>query len=55
MIAVVAGLIQTVLYSDFFWIYYTKYVSNLMHPAYNTFMLIVLNRVLQGKKFNLPV
>ncbi|KAF1990626.1 ER lumen protein retaining receptor [Aulographum hederae CBS 113979] len=34
-IAVVAGVIQTVLYSDFFWIYYTK--------------------VLQGKKFNLPV
>jgi len=25
-IAVAAGLVQTVLYSDFFWIYYTKYV-----------------------------
>ena len=25
IIAVVAGLVQTVLYSDFFWIYYTKY------------------------------
>jgi len=23
-IAVVAGIIQTILYSDFFWIYYTK-------------------------------
>ncbi|KAL1958333.1 hypothetical protein VTO42DRAFT_4650 [Malbranchea cinnamomea] len=34
-IAVVAGVIQTVLYSDFFYIYYTK--------------------VLQGKKFSLPV
>ncbi|KAF2397114.1 ER lumen protein retaining receptor 2 [Trichodelitschia bisporula] len=34
-IAVTAGILQTVLYSDFFWIYYTK--------------------VLQGKKFNLPV
>ena len=34
-IAVTAGIIQTVLYSDFFWIYYTK--------------------VLQGKKFKLPV
>jgi len=34
-IPVVAGIIQTVLYSDFFWIYYTK--------------------VLQGKKFKLPV
>lgn len=31
----VAGLVQTVLYSDFFWIYYTK--------------------VLQGRRFNLPV
>ncbi|KAK5163603.1 endoplasmic reticulum retention protein [Saxophila tyrrhenica] len=35
VIAVLAGIVQTVLYSDFFWIYYTK--------------------VLQGKKFNLPV
>lgn len=35
MIALLAGILQTVLYSDFFWIYYTK--------------------VLQGKKFNLPV
>jgi len=34
-IALMAGILQTVLYSDFFWIYYTK--------------------VLQGKKFNLPV
>ena len=25
-IAVLAGILQTVLYSDFFWIYYTKYV-----------------------------
>ncbi|KXL44736.1 MAG: hypothetical protein FE78DRAFT_32396 [Acidomyces sp. 'richmondensis'] len=35
LIAVVAGVVQTVLYSDFFYIYWTK--------------------VLQGKKFNLPV
>jgi len=34
-IAVIAGIIQTILYSDFFYIYYTK--------------------VVQGKKFNLPV
>jgi ER lumen protein retaining receptor len=26
-IAVLAGLVQTVLYSDFFWIYYTKYAN----------------------------
>ncbi|KAF2454545.1 putative ER lumen protein retaining receptor [Lineolata rhizophorae] len=35
VISVIAGIIQTILYSDFFYIYYTK--------------------VLQGKKFNLPV
>jgi len=35
MIATLAGIVQTVLYSDFFYIYYTK--------------------VLQGKKFELPV
>lgn len=35
MIPILAGLVQTVLYSDFFYIYYTK--------------------VLQGKRFNLPV
>ncbi|KZF20665.1 ER lumen protein retaining receptor [Xylona heveae TC161] len=34
-IALLAGICQTILYSDFFWIYYTK--------------------VLQGKKFSLPV
>jgi len=34
-IPIVAGIVQTVLYTDFFYIYYTK--------------------VLQGKKFNLPV
>ncbi|MCJ1450290.1 endoplasmic reticulum retention protein [Mycoblastus sanguinarius] len=34
-IAWIAGIVQTVLYSDFFWIYYTK--------------------VLQGRRFNLPV
>ena len=26
-IAIVAGIIQTILYSDFFWIYYTKLVE----------------------------
>lgn len=34
-IAIIAGILQTILYSDFFYIYYVK--------------------VLQGKKFNLPV
>lgn len=27
-IAVVAGILQTILYSDFFWIYYTRSVSS---------------------------
>ncbi|KAF2491444.1 ER lumen protein retaining receptor [Lophium mytilinum] len=34
-ISIIAGIVQTILYSDFFYIYYTK--------------------VIQGKKFNLPV
>jgi hypothetical protein len=32
-IAVVAGIIQTILYSDFFWIYYTKFVLALPTKA----------------------
>jgi ER lumen protein retaining receptor len=32
-IAVLAGIIQTILYSDFFWVYYTKSVSsNMRNP-----------------------
>jgi ER lumen protein retaining receptor len=27
-IAIIAGIIQTILYSDFFWIYYTKFVAH---------------------------
>lgn len=34
-IAVVAGLIQTVLYSDFFYIYYTKYAQNPRPRSYS--------------------
>lgn len=48
----IAGILQTILYSDFFWIYYTKWV---IKPISSTSMLIRCNRVLQGKKFNLPV
>ena len=29
-IPIVAGIVQTVLYTDFFYIYYTKYVSSVM-------------------------
>ena len=52
-IAWLAGIVQTVLYSDFFWIYYTKWV--LVLPAFFGMVLILGRRVLQGKKFNLPV
>lgn len=50
-IAWVAGLIQTALYSDFFYLYYTKYVKR-----QNRLVLIVINminRVLHGKKLEL--
>ena len=56
-IAILAGVVQTVLYSDFFWIYYTKYV-NLVHAdivVQTASTDIRARRVLQGKKFNLPV
>lgn len=76
----VAGMIQTILYSDFFWIYYTKYVVTRHLSDYWLYRHHVLSirrflfflggrdvngvdymltfpiyRVLQGKKFNLPV
>ena len=50
-ISVVAGIVQTVLYSDFFWIYYTKCA----HAVELIEQILILHRVLQGKKFNLPV
>lgn len=51
-IPVIAGIIQTVLYSDFFYIYYTKYVNPRCfalepHLPYSI--------VMKGKKFSLPV
>lgn len=61
-----AGTIQTILYSDFFWIYYTKSVIPVSTSP--PFPLNIIprihklyangpfpSRVLQGKKFNLPV
>ncbi len=32
----IAGLIQTVLYSDFFWIYYTKWVDPYPFPEWRS-------------------
>jgi ER lumen protein retaining receptor len=51
-IAVIAGIVQTILYSDFFYIYYTKLVFRRFLYAY---LALILKRVIQGKKFNLPV
>jgi ER lumen protein retaining receptor len=59
---VLAGIVQTVLYADFFWIYYQKCASqsSLIH-----FSIVDMEcftdsgfhvcRVLKGKKFALPV
>lgn len=49
-IAWTAGIVQTVLYSDFFWIYYTKCVY-----ARISISILTPHRVMQGKRFNLPV
>ena len=56
-IPVLAGVIQTVLYTDFFWIYYTKYVKlRQQHRVVKKEASLTLYcRVMQGKKFNLPV
>lgn len=70
-IAVLAGLVQTALYCDFFYIYWTKSVSPCVtpHPGYThhhaslitiryherKLMHIMWNRVMKGKKFELPV
>jgi hypothetical protein len=66
-IAVVAGLVQTGLYLDFFYVYFTKCVSNFIFrapcsPRVHTFVSVPLHdhmysyrcRVLQGQKFELP-
>lgn len=35
-VAIIAGIIQTILYSDFFWIYYTKFVAQYPCIPYTT-------------------
>lgn len=56
-ISVFAGLVQTVLYSDFFYIYYTKYVciSSGWNKQNVQNLTCIFHRVMQGRKFNLPV
>jgi len=51
IIAVVAGLVQTGLYADFFYVYFTKWVVLLRSRIQ---VLTLLYRVLQGEKFELP-
>lgn len=51
-IAVTAGILQTGLYLDFFYVYFTKYVS---YPFLSFLSDTCLSfRVLQGEKFELP-
>ena len=52
-IAVVAGLVQTGLYLDFFYIYFTRLVQAQQFGS-KTDTQHVLFRVLQGQKFELP-
>ena len=47
-IAVVAGIVQTVLYSDFFWIYYTK--SVILGNSYHTKADIAILQGAQGQE-----
>lgn len=54
-IAVIAGLVQTALYLDFFYVYFTKYAlhySCSLKPSFSDIALMC--RVLQGQKFELP-
>lgn len=53
-IAVVAGLVQTGLYLDFFYVYFTKCVSALPLSTCTHGVALVVYRVLQGQKFELP-
>jgi len=60
-ISITAGLVQTGLYLDFFYVYFTKYVSYLKcHPfpcsdvSHRVPPHTSIYRVLQGAKFELP-
>ncbi|KAG8976990.1 endoplasmic reticulum retention protein [Tulasnella sp. 425] len=55
VIAVLAGLVQTGLFADFFYVYFTKYVPQ-DDPGLSMVPNAVINpsRVLKGEKFELP-
>ena len=50
-ISIVAGLVQTALYVDFFHVYFTKYVPRAWKRMTSNSLWF---RVLQGQKFELP-
>jgi len=61
-VPILAGIVQTLLYSDFFYIYYNKYVRLTLtlnddghFILWYISMLTLYHRVLKGKKFSLPV
>lgn len=55
VISVTAGLVQTALYLDFFYVYFTKCVLSLRARVFAAILMgFVLYRVLQGQKFELP-
>jgi hypothetical protein len=48
-IAVLAGIVQTVLYSDFFWIYYTKYVLAIQLGRFRPILIPVIIGCYKGR------
>ena len=53
-IAVIAGLVQTALYLDFFYVYFTKYALHYSSAKSSFSDVTLMCRVLQGQKFELP-
>lgn len=53
-VVVLAGILQTALYSDFFYIYYKRYVRN-VGPAAMCLAQYHLCRVFSGRAFKLPI
>jgi ER lumen protein retaining receptor len=55
-ISITAGLVQTGLYLDFFYVYFTKYVARTKSCSFPIVLTphSSINRVLQGQKFELP-
>lgn len=54
-VAILAGIMRTILYSDFFYLYYTKWADLICPLVLFGRFLRLYPRVVQGKKFDLPV